>query len=148
VDGREAIRADGSVIRPAPPAGRTVAAVREEVVRHVASGPYGLVEFEWDAGRAARLERLWRQMRARGVRLIVYMPPYHPAAWARLRADPRYAAPLGASAAFLGRLARAVDAPFTDASDPASIPCPEEEFTDVQHARPECLARLWARLLR
>ena len=36
---------------------------------------------------------------------------------------------------------------FVDASDPASIPCGEAEFHDLQHARGACLGRLWRRLL-
>jgi hypothetical protein len=96
---------------------------------------------------AAALERLWRDMRARGVELVVYAPPYHPAAWEALRRDPRYRGVLDSSAAALTRLAGAVGARFLDASDPAAIPCGEAEFYDMQHATPACLGRLWARLL-
>lgn len=147
VEGRNAIRADGSVIRPVSPRDPAPAEVREAILRHVASGPYGLVDFRWNADAAASLERLWRDMRARGVELIVYAPPYHPAAWEALRRDARYRAALDASAAALARLAGAVGARFLDASDPAVIPCGEAEFYDMQHATPACLGRLWARLL-
>jgi hypothetical protein len=146
VAGRHAIRADGSVIRPVSPRDPAPAEVRESVLRHVASGPYGLVDFRWNAGAAALLERLWRDMRAHGVELIVYAPPYHPAAWDALRRDPRYRTALDASTAGLARLAGAVGARFVDTSDPASIPCVEAEFYDMQHATPACLGRLWARL--
>lgn len=147
VAGRQAIRADGSVIRPAEMRERPPDRVREEVVRHVGAGPYGLVDFRWDPTRAARLERLWRDMRAAGVRLVVYMPPYHPAAWALLRKDSRYAAVLDKTASFLTELSARAQARFLDASDPSSIPCAEEEFYDAQHAGVQCLARLWSRLL-
>ncbi|MFI5325630.1 MAG: hypothetical protein ACHQ7H_05300 [Candidatus Rokuibacteriota bacterium] len=147
VAGRHAIRADGSVIRPVSPRDPGPADVRESVLRHVASGPYGLVDFRWNAGAAVSLERLWRGMRARGVEVIVYAPPYHPAAWEALRRDARYRGALDASTAALARLAGVVGARFVDASDPASIPCGEAEFHDMQHASTACLGRLWARLL-
>jgi hypothetical protein len=146
-EGRHAIRADGSVIRPVSPRDPTPADVREAVVRHVAAGPYGLADFRWNAHAAATLDRLWRDMRARGVELVVYAPPYHPAAWEALRRDRRYRTALDSSTAALSRLADAVGARFLDASDPAVIPCPEAEFYDMQHTTPACLARLWARLL-
>ncbi|HJR03916.1 MAG TPA: hypothetical protein VKA83_19915 [Methylomirabilota bacterium] len=147
IEGRHAIRADGSVIRPVSPRDPTPADVREAVLRHVAAGPYGLENFRWNPDAAAALDRLWRDMRARGVELVVYAPPYHPAAWEALRRDRRYRAALDASAAGLARLARAVGARFLDASDPAVVPCPEAEFYDMQHTTPACLARLWTRLL-
>jgi hypothetical protein len=147
IEGRHAIRADGSVIRPPSLRDPIPAEVREAVLRHVATGPYGLVDFRWNSDAAAALERLWRDMRARGVDLVVYAPPYHPAAWEALRRAPRYRAALDSSGAALTRLAGAVGARFLDASDPAAVPCSEAEFYDMQHATPACLGRLWARLL-
>lgn len=145
-DGQQAIRADGSVIRPSSPSGPTPAQVREAVLRHVRTGPYGLVDFRWNREAGVALERLWRDMRARGVELVAFTPPYHPAAWEALRRDARYREALDSSAVFLARLAAQVGARFLDASDPAVIPCGEAEFYDMQHATPPCLERLWQRL--
>lgn len=144
---RNAIRADGSVIRPVSPTDPTARQVHDQVVRDFTTAPYGLADFEWSPERAARLELLWRDMRAANVRLVAYMPPYHPAAWDILRRDPRHARTLRDTAAFLSGLAERMGGRFVDASDPASIPCAEEEFHDGQHASPVCLGRLWARLL-
>jgi hypothetical protein len=143
-DGQRAIRADGSVILPSSDA--TPAQVRDAVLRHVSTGPYGLVDFQWNREAAVSLERLWRDMRARGVELVVYTPPYHPAAWEMLRREPRYQAALDSTALFLARLTAQVGARFLDASDPAVIPCGEAEFYDMQHATAPCLERLWKRL--
>ncbi len=145
-DGQQAIRADGSIIRPSSSSDPTPAQVREAVVRHVRTGPYGLVNFRWNSEAAVSLERLWREMRARGVELVVFTPPYHPAAWEALRRDPRHRAALDSTAVFLARLAAQVGARFLDTSDPAVIPCGEAEFYDMQHATPACLERLWQRL--
>ena len=110
------------------------------------TGPYGLVDFQWNREAAVSLERLWQDMRARGVELVVYTPPYHPAAWEMLRREPRYQAALDSTALFLARLTAQVGARFLDASDPAVIPCGEVEFYDMQHATAPCLERLWQRL--
>jgi|SRR5262245_37043628 len=147
VGARQAIRADGSVIRPAAMRDRAPDQIRGDVQRHVAEGAYGLADFRWDAERAARLERLWREMASQGVRVVAYMPPYHPAAWATFRGDPRYRSALDAASRFLADASRRVGARFVDASDPSTIPCAEADFYDMQHASPACLARLWSALL-
>jgi hypothetical protein len=103
--GRQAIRADGSVIRSVPAVEPTVAQLRDDAVRYVASGAYALKGFEWDDTRAAHLELLWRDMRAHGVRIVAYAPPYHPTAWQEIAKHPGYVAALTASAAFLRDLA-------------------------------------------
>jgi len=146
VAGRQGIRADGSVMRPTLARDPTVGQLREEASRYVASGAYALEGFRWDAERATRLELLWRDMRGQGVRLLAYMPPYHPTAWALLRANRDYAAAVETSAAFLRGLAERTDARFLDLSDPVSIPCAEHEFYDAHHARPACLARIFERV--
>ena len=124
----------------------TPAQIRDAVLGHVRTGPHGLVDFQWNREAAVSLERRWRDMRARGVELVVYTPPYHPAAWAALRREPRYRAALDSTAVFLARLSREVGARFLDASDPAVIPCDERAFYAMQHATAPRLDRLWKRL--
>lgn len=144
VAGRNAIRADGSLVRPE---GRpTVADLHAAAWHYVTSGDAHLGGFRWDADRARRLERLWHAMRARGVDIVAYMPPYQPAAWQLLRSDPAQAAAIATTATFLRELAGRLGIRFIDASDPASIPCAEAEFYDAEHADPACLARLVTRL--
>jgi len=146
VAGREAIRADGSLIRARAMEPQSAAQLAGSAADFVASGAYALRDFRWDADRAHHLELLWADMRRHGVRLFAYMPPYHEAAWTLLRADERYAAALGESAGFLRALARRTGASFRDFSDPASVPCADLEFYDAHHARPACLARIWSHL--
>lgn len=144
--GRQGIRADGSVIRATPAREPTPARLRDEAAGYVAAGAYALKGFRWDAERATRLEILWRDMRAHGVRLLAYAPPYQPAAWELLAQHPDYTAALDTSAAFVRGLAERTGARFLDFSDPASVPCGEAEFYDAHHPRPACLGRIWARL--
>ncbi|SRR6266851_2074190 len=118
------------MLRPTP------AQVREVALHHVANSPYGLVDFRWNREAAVSLERLWRDMRARGVELVVYTPPYHPTAWEALHREARSRAALASTAAVLTRLAVQVGARSLDASDPTVIPCGAAEFYDMQHATP------------
>jgi hypothetical protein len=108
----------------------------------------GVTDPRWDGRRAAWLERLWAAMRARGVRIIAYVPPYHPDALAAVRADPAHRAFLEQVDRFLVGVSRRLGVTFVDAVDPASIPCAADEFWDGHHARTECLDRLTDRLLR
>ena len=147
VGDRRAVRADGSLIYDRAYANQSPEQVRQEAVRFIQAGGRGLAEFRVDRERLARLELLWRDMRARGVELVVYLPPYHPAAWALIRADPRAAAALADSAAAVAALAARIGARFRDASDPESIPCGPEQFYDGDHVRVACLRKIVDRLL-
>jgi hypothetical protein len=143
VDGRRAIRADGSLIYESSFAGQSSEQVRREAVREamrfVLGGGRGQADFQMDRERLARLELLWRDMRAHGVELVVYLPPYHPAAWALIQADAPAASALAESVAAVAALAARMGARFRDASDPESIPCGAEQFYDGIHVRVACL---------
>ena len=141
---RRAFRPDGSVMNDLP--ARSPARRRAAALDYVASLRARLVPFAWDAERARRLELLWQDMRSRGVRVVAYLPPYHPLTLARMRPDPRYAAPLAKTARFLGDAALATGARFVDLSDPATIPCGEHEFFDADHPTEACLERIVSRL--
>jgi hypothetical protein len=143
--GLRALRADGSLIYERAVQARTVDDVREHAGYYLRDNVH-LADFHWDAARAARLHALWRDLRAEGVRVIAYMPPYHPAVWRVLSRDARSAAPLAQAREFLQREAEALGVRFADFSDPASIPCAETEFFDGVHPRPGCLEKLLARL--
>lgn len=147
VGDRRAVRADGSLIYDRAYSGQSPAQVEAEAVRFVQAGARGLADFRVDPERLARLELLWRDMRAQGVELVVYLPPYHPAAWALIRANARATAALADSSAAVAALAARMGARFLDASDPESIPCGPEQFYDGDHARVACLRAIIERLL-
>jgi hypothetical protein len=146
VSGRNAIRADGSVIRAT---GRpTIADLRLTAQRYAQGGDTHLTGFRWDAERAQRLELLWRDMMAHGVRIIAFTAPYHPLAWQLLHSDSGQARAIETTAGFLKDLTARLDVRFLDASDPGVIPCGEQEFYDAEHADPSCLRSVVARLVR
>lgn len=144
---RRAVRADGSLIYESATERQSPEQVLEEAARFVQAGARWLEAFQVDGQRLARLELLWRDMRAHGVELVVYLPPYHPAAWARIRADPRAVSSQAASATAVAGLSARVGARFADTSDPGSIPCGAEMFYDGHHARVDCLRVVVRRLL-
>ena len=146
VAGRNAIRADGSVIRAAERP--TIADLRATAQRYVQSGDSHLAGFRWDGQRAHRLELLWRDMRGKGVQVVAYLAPYHPFAWQLMHSDPAQAGAVTTSAAFLRDLTARLEVPFLDVSDPGVIPCGEAEFYDAEHADPLCLTRVVTRLVR
>jgi hypothetical protein len=143
--GLRALRADGSLIYERAVQQRTPAEVREHAGYYLRDNVH-LADFRWDATRAARLEALWRDMRAQGVRVVAYMPPYHPLVWRALGGSAVTAGPLAQARQSLRRQAARVGARFEDFSDPASVPCAETEFFDGVHPRPGCLGRLLERL--
>lgn len=145
--GRRGLRADGSLVYDRAYEARTPAEVRQIAARYAVTARGNLGGFRWDAERAERLERLWEDMRARGVRIVALLPPFHPEVWRHLVGDPRLAAALTETDGFLRRLAARVDASYADFSDPATIPCSEAEFLDGSHPRAACVERLLRKVL-
>lgn len=144
---RRALRADGSLVYERAYLERTPDEIREEALRFATVVRAGLGSFQWDAPRAERLELLWQDMRGHGVRLVAWLPPYHPSVWSRVRRDPPQREALAATDAFLRGLAARTGARYADLSDPASVPCAEAEFLDGNHARASCMTRIVGRLL-
>lgn len=61
-------------------------------------------------------------MSRRGVRVIAFLPPYHPVAWQMLRPNLRYHQTVGAGGHALDELAARAGVVFRDFSDPDSVP--------------------------
>jgi hypothetical protein len=146
VGDRQALRADGSLIYDGMFQRRDARTVREDALRWAATDGAGLARFRWAAERATQIDALWRDLRGRGVELVVYLPPYHPAAWRVIEADARQRESLERVRSAVSAMAEAAGAAFGDFADPASIPCGAEEFFDGQHPRPSCLKKLVTRL--
>ena len=100
----------------------------------------------WDADRVRRLGSLWRDMRKHGVRIVAYLPPYHPVTWDLLRRDDGAMAGLVETRVALEALAAGAGASVFDLSNPASVPCGEDEFLDGNHARASCMTRILSRI--
>lgn len=145
--GQRALRADGSLVYEREYAGRPAALVDADALDFAVRTKAGLGAFTWDAERARRLELLWRDMRAHGVAIVAYLPPYHPIVWDAVRRDSDLALGLATTTTFLERLGRAVGARVLDYSDPAAIPCAAGDFLDGRHVRSDCQRRLLARVL-
>ena len=143
---RRGLRADGSIVYELEYRRLSSERTREEAARYVTAGRTGLEGFRWNAERAARLELLWRDMRTAGVRVVAWLPPYHPEAWRLIRADPHRTAALAEARRFLEEAAVGSGARFLDLSDPATLGCAEGDFYDAIHPRTPCLRRLLERV--
>ena len=143
---RRGLRADGSIVYELEYRRLSTERTREEAARYVIGGRTGLEGFRWNAERAARLELLWRDMRRAGVRVVAWLPPYHPEAWRLIRADPQRAAALAGARRFLEEAAARTGARFLDLSDPATLGCGDGDFYDAIHPRSPCLRRLLERV--
>lgn len=146
VGDRRGLRADGSIVYEVEYRRLSPERTREEAARYVAAGRTGLEGFRWNAERAARLEFLWREMRTTGVRVVAWLPPYHPEAWRLIRADPHRTAALAEARRFLEEAAVRTGAHFLDLSDPATLGCGDGDFYDAIHPRSLCLRRLLERV--
>ena len=144
IDGRRALRADGSLVYETSYEARGPDEVRADALDFVLQHHANLRAFAWDAARERRLDFLWRDMRAHGVRIIAYLPPYHPLVWESVRHDAGAMAGLARTRTALATLA-GPRAAVSDLSDPASVPCAESDFIDGTHARAGCMARVLAR---
>ena len=146
VGDRQALRADGSLIYDGAFQRRSPREVQEDAVHWAATDGPGLARFRWNPERLRLLETLWKDMRARGVRITAFLPPYHPATWRVIDGDARQREALDQVRRALAELASRLDVSFADFADPASVPCAADEFFDGQHARPSCLRKLLDRL--
>ena len=143
---RQALRADGSLIYDGAFQRRGPLEVQEDAVHWAATNGPNLVRFRFNPERLRLLEALWQDLRARGVQIVAYIPPYHPAAWRVMAAEPRQHDALDEMRATIAALAARMKVPFRDFADPAAIPCTAGEFFDGVHPRPPCLEKLLRRL--
>jgi hypothetical protein len=143
---RQALRADGSLVYDGTFRRRGPLEIRDEAVRWAATNGAGLARFRSNPEHVKLLEALWHDLRGRGVPVVAYTPPYHPAAWLVIERDARQREALDEVRAVLSRLAARTGASFTDFADPSTVPCGAEDFFDPQHPRPPCVERLLHRL--
>jgi len=122
-------------------------AFRRRVVESAYAGGGVTVSYRWDTGRAELLRKLWRDMAARGVHVVAYMPPYNPTAWEVVRTDPRHAEARRATEQFLRDATPRLLENVANFSDPVSVPCAESDFFDSSHPNAECLSRTFRRVV-
>lgn len=119
--------------------------IRRRAVEYGRQGG-GVTDPRWDERRAQWLQRLWADMRAHGVLIAAYVPPYHPDAWAAVRQDPAHRAFLDIVERFLDDISGRLGVTFLDLADPAVIPCTADQFWDGHHPTSACLTRIANRL--
>ncbi len=100
---------------------------------------------ELDPERLRRLRAVVRTWSARGSRVVVLGPPYHPLAWAALRANPVLRTTLDTLDATLASME---GVRYVNAREAASVGCTAAEFEDGHHSQPVCARKIAERLER
>jgi hypothetical protein len=136
--------ADGSLVYPAAIRNRSSEDVRIRAVGNAKRGAiYSLGGFSQLDGRAMRALDAWIQsMIDDGIEVTLFLPPYHPASYAIMTSNPRYAA-VDEAAVYLRGLARDRGAYLVGDYDGARAGCSEAEFTDDMHPRDTCVSRIF-----
>jgi hypothetical protein len=99
-----------------------------------------------DAALLDHLGDLLRRARARGVRVVLFMPPLLPGLDARLAASAHSGASLARTKAVLQGWAQQQDIPLFDAGASELHGCVATEFIDAHHALPDCYRKVLSRM--
>ena len=99
-----------------------------------------------DAGLLSHLGDLLRRAQARGVRVVLFMPPLLPGLDARLAASAHSGASLARTKAALQDWAQQQGVPLFDAGPSELHGCAATEFIDAHHALPDCYRKLLSRI--
>lgn len=101
---------------------------------------------EPDAETLAQLALLLQDARARGVRVVFYLPPLLPGLDARLAASAHSGEKLRRTKTALATWAAQQQVPLFDAGPAEQHGCVAAEFIDAHHALPACYRKIMARL--
>jgi len=99
-----------------------------------------------DAGLLDHLGVLLRRARARGVHVVLLMPPLLPGLDARLAASAHSGASLARTKSALQGWAQQHEVPLFDAGPSELHGCIATEFIDAHHALPDCYRKVLARM--
>jgi hypothetical protein len=100
-----------------------------------------------DAEMLEHLAALLQQARARGIRVVFFMPPLIPGLDARLLASAHSGEQLRRTKAALTAWAAQQQVPLFDAGPAEQHGCMATEFIDAHHALPACYRKIMARLI-
>jgi len=136
--------ADGSLVYAGYIRNRSIEEVKLRAVGNAKRGViYSLGGFSHLDGRAMRAMDVWVQsMIDDGVEVTLLLPPYHPASFAIMMNNPRYAV-VAEVESYLRQLAHDRSVRVVGAYDGAALGCDESEFIDDMHPKDTCLARIF-----
>jgi hypothetical protein len=139
-------RHDGSLVYPESIRNRPSREVRIRADSNARRGAiYGLGAFQKLDSRAMRALEVWVQsMQREGVRVVFFLPPYHPVTYRILRETGREQLFTGPEN-FFRRLASERGIEVIGSMNGAAVGCPEEEFTDDMHPTDKCIDRLFSK---
>jgi hypothetical protein len=137
-------RSDGSLVYPAAFRARDAGQIRADALAHGHKHVTELLKGGLlDPKSTMRFTHLLAYLNDAGVRVVLLLPPYHPAHYDYVRSQQETQA-LDRIEAFVHGLARAGQVQVAGSYDPVRAGCAESEFWDGLHARRSCLGRLLA----
>jgi hypothetical protein len=138
--------ADGSISYDKPFRERSPMEVMKSAAEFDRDVPYSLGGFkELDPGLRATLEKFIDRLKADGVRVILFLAPYHPVAYENLRRSHTYGSIMQEAETYFRDLARRKGIQVLGSYNPSGW-CAPEEFYDGMHPKKICLDRLFAPL--
>lgn len=125
------------------------AVVDSEAVTYLARNTHSMAEWRSvDVERAERLREAVMRVRGYGDAVAIVAPPYHPLAYAALRADPVTARNLDKTDRVLASIATLTGAVYVNLRDPARLGCSATDFLDSHHTKATCGRRIAAAVER
>ena len=125
---------------------RPIAEVDRDVLKSVGGNNiYSLGEYSrLDPRYLLMFEKFVQRLRDDGVKVSLYLPPYHPRVYQVLSTDPKYTMVL-ASEQYLISFARRNNIKVFGSYDPSVYSLTHDGFFDGMHSQPEAVAKLFAR---
>jgi hypothetical protein len=100
---------------------------------------------QWDQVNPDTLKRLntaLELLRAKGARIIIIAPPYHPVTYASLYANAHVRGLLDQLDTALSELVRRNGGQYVNLRNPEIVRCTDDEFEDSHHSSPVCLRKV------
>ena len=98
---------------------------------------------EFDPDRIELLKKLITAIRAKGVKVLIFLSPIHPLSFSDMGSTPTRRATVAADGVFRN-IAQGLNVPIFGSSDPAKVGLAEPDFcTDAIHVRPDVLKKVF-----
>jgi hypothetical protein len=130
---------DGSLVYPKDRRDKTVSEVRQLAMSQIDGD---ILIFAIDQGITEKLESFIDRLQKDGVRVIIFLPPYHPYNYTYWATSPKYNVIVQAQQYFES-LAHRKQIELIGSYNPADCSCDETEFFDSVHPKESCVNKIF-----
>ena len=141
------LRADGSMAYEKRLRELSVEAVEASALALMSRNPVPTLEkfHEMDPWAMRMMGVMVSFLTERSVKVVLYLPLYHPSAYRSLIANERTRIVLDVEAHYL-QLGETLGVPVVGSFDPGAVGCVKSEFYDAVHAKGSCIAKIFSSL--